>query len=140
MSTMFHYWCGLRRFWPALWLSSLLVACAPLTAAPVRHQQTVDGVTIALDAPAQARVNHSQDVVITLTDAQGAPIDNEMVYLDLVMPEHPMGLNQPIAEAAGNGRYRTTVVYIMTGDWTTDVVATVQGRDRRATFTMHVTE
>jgi hypothetical protein len=51
-----------------------------------------------------------------------------------------MGLNQPIAEAAGNGRYRATVVYIMTGDWTTDVVATVQGRDRRATFIMHVTE
>jgi hypothetical protein len=132
---------ALRRFWLILCLGGLLTACGSLFAAPATvRQQPVDGLTIMMESPEQIRINQSQNVVITLRDSQGAPVESDLVYLDLVMPEHSMGLNQPIADPAGDGVYRVTVVYNMLGDWTTSIVATVDGQEHRATFTTQVIE
>lgn len=111
-----------------------LVACSEPEV--VRQEQVVDGLTIGLEAQDSPRVNASQELVVTLADAQGAPVDDASVYLDLTMPAMPMGTNAPVAEPLGAGRYRAgNVVMDMAGDWEIAVVAEVDGNERRAVFT-----
>lgn len=118
----------------ALFLSS----CA---ASDMAHQQqTVEGLTIALEWAARPRLNQSQSFLISLTDNENKPVDNAEVYLDLDMPAMPMGTNQPIADPAGNGTYRVQAAYTMTGEWEVTVVAKVRGKEHRATFDTTVNE
>lgn len=122
----------------ALLLCMLLAACsqsAAPAASTVRQQQTVEGLTITLEMAAQPELNRPQHLVVTLTDAQGQFVDDAEVYLELVMTEHPMGTNQPIATAQGAGTYDVEAVYTMTGPWTIDVVAERGDKTYRATFT-----
>lgn len=122
-----------------------LTACSTQAAAPamqggLRQHQAVDGLNITLEMPVQPHVNQRQEIFITLADAQGTPINDADIYLVLDMTGHPMAKNQPIADAAGNGRYSTSAVYTMAGDWTIAVVANVRGQEHRATFTTQVNE
>lgn len=117
-----------------------LAACAAAPA-PTRQEQTVEGLTIGLEAPETPRLNAAQELVVTLSDAQGSPVDGATVYLDLTMPAMPMGTNAPIAQPLGQGRYSApNVVMNMTGDWEIAVVAEVDGVERRAVFTRVVVE
>lgn len=117
-----------------------LIACGPTAPATASQTQTVDGLTIALEAAATPRINDSQTFVITLTDAQGQPVDASEVYLDLTMPEMPMGTNRPIADREGPGRYSTSTAYTMSGRWEITVVASVAGTEHRALFEIQVAE
>jgi nitrogen fixation protein FixH len=119
-----------------------LPACAPAPNAPAQRtqEQIVEGITIALthtDAPA---MNATQELKVTLTDAQGARVEGADVYLDLIMPTMPMGTNRPIATPDRDGTYRVQTAFTMTGDWEVTVVATINGQERRATFTVAVPE
>lgn len=118
-----------------------LTACAAQPPAPTRQEQTIDGLTIGLEAPTTPKLNAAQDLVVTLADAQGQPVDGASVYLDLTMPAMPMGTNAPIAQPLGQGRYSAAnVVMNMTGDWEITVVAEVDGVERSAVFTRAVVE
>lgn len=120
---------------------ALLTACGGTPAPVLRQEQTVDGLTIGLEAVETPKLNAAQELVVTLADAQGAPVDGASVYINLDMPAMPMGTNAPIAEALGGGRYRAgNVVMNMTGDWQLTVVATVDGAEHSAVFTRVVVE
>lgn len=123
-----------------LLLTMLLTACASASPALATQTQTIDGLTITLEATAAPRINDRQLFTVILSDAQGQPVVADDVYLDLDMPAMPMGTNRPIAEASAPGRYTAVTVYTMSGDWTIDVVVTHAGREYRAQFTMVVSE
>jgi hypothetical protein len=117
---------------------ALLAGCgAP---APARFEQTVDGLTITLEATASPKLNASERFQITLADAQGQPVEGADVYLNMNMPTMPMGTNRPIAEPQGQGRYLARSAYTMTGEWELTVVAKVAGVEHRAVFTIPVAE
>lgn len=126
-------------FWSSMVLLLLLFSlcsCAPLIGTqPASEQQTVEGVTIGLQATTTPKVLESQEFIITVTDADGNRRDDALVYLDFNMLADKMATNQPIAEHLRNGMYRATYVYTMSGEWRVTVVAQIQGADYRATFT-----
>ena len=99
----------------------------------------IDGLTITLATAATPKLLESQEFVITLTDAQGNGVDSALVYLDFDMVMEKMGTNQPIAEPLGNGSYKATSVYTMSGEWLVTLFAEVKGKERRATFNRQVT-
>jgi nitrogen fixation protein FixH len=118
-----------------LWLIGiLLTACATPYVTLLREEQTVDGLLIALEANPNPQLNTNEVFIIALYDAQGRPVENADVYLDLDMPAMPMGSNQPIAEHSQNGQYRAETAYTMTGDWTIDVIVAYNGEEYRARF------
>jgi nitrogen fixation protein FixH len=124
------------RFALALLAAVLFIGCT--RPATITSQQTVNGLSIALERPAQPVVLHDYELTVTLTDAQGRPVDGASVYLDLTMPAHPMGINQPIAEPLGQGRYRVRAVSSMGGDWLVTIVASIAGTEHRAVFELPV--
>ncbi|NWG19769.1 MAG: FixH family protein [Chloroflexi bacterium] len=109
-----------------------LVACGP--AATISEQRAVDGLTIALERPAQPVALREYAFTATITDAADRPVDAGSVYFDFTMPQMVMGVNQPIADRLGPGRYRVRTLYSMEGDWRVTVVATIEGREVRAQF------
>lgn len=127
---------------PALLLGLALSSCGgssvPSAAAVVQQRQVVGELTIGFEHPDEVRVNQQQQLLATITDAQGRPVDDANVYFDLVMPAHPMGMNQPLAIPSGNGMYESGGVYTMDGDWLITVVATIEGQTSKATFTVPV--
>lgn len=131
-----------RPRWPALLAALLLVALAGCGAAPAvtRQEQTVEGLTIALETAERPPINTNQTFTVTLSDAQGRPVDGAEVYLDLTMPAMPMGTNRPIADPQGQGRYSAGAAYTMTGVWEIAVVAEVAGAEHRAVFTLEAIE
>lgn len=127
---------------PALFFLILLAlsACGPVAPPVERLEQTVDGLTIGLEATTSPRLNASEQLIVTLADAQGQPIDGADVYVDMVMTTMPMGVNRPIAEPQGEGRYLVSTAYTMLGEWDVTVVATVDGEERRAVFKITAVE
>lgn len=119
-----------------------LAGCATTTGSdgPLLQEQVVDGLTIGLEGTASPQLNASEELIVVLTDDQGQPVDGADVYIDLIMPAMPMGINRPIAEPQGNGRYRAGTAYTMVGAWELTVVATVDGVERRATFAITAVE
>jgi nitrogen fixation protein FixH len=119
----------------------LLSACGVADTANANTQRaTVDGLTIALEAPADPQVNQGAEFRIVLNDAEGNPVDGADVYLELTMPAMAMGTNQPIATAQGNGVYTAQGVFDMAGAWEITVHADVEGKAHQATFASDVDE
>ncbi len=116
----------------------LLAACGAGRPETLTRSQTVDGLTIAVEQPQQVVALQDYDLIVTLTDAQGNPVDGASVYLDLSMPGMTMGTNQPIADPLGDGRYRVRTVYSMEGDWLIAVHARTGGKEHVATFDLSV--
>jgi hypothetical protein len=124
----------------ALFAIPLLLAACGAAPAPLREEQVVDGVVVGLQASASPPLNASQELIVTLADGEGRPIDDADVYLDLTMPAMPMGTNRPEAEPQGQGRYRARTAYTMAGEWEITVVVEMGGAERRARFTRTVSE
>lgn len=126
----------------AVFVCLALAACnqfATLEASnTVRQQQNVDGLTITIEMAAQPELNQPQLLVITLSDAQGQPVDDADVYLDLEMAEHPMGSNKPVATPQGAGTYDLQTVFTMNGPWAITVVAERNETVYQAVFTTTV--
>lgn len=110
-----------------------LAACAgaPQT---IAQRQVVDGLTVTLERPAEIVTLRDYELTVTLSDAEGRPVDGASVYLDLVMPGMVMGVNQPIADALGGGKYRVRTAFSMDGDWQTQVHIRADGREYVAGF------
>ncbi len=59
---------------------------------------------------------------MTLTDANGEPITDAQVGLDLTMPSMWMPSNKPQAKSLGAGRYQATGRFTMRGAWQIAVI------------------
>lgn len=94
----------------------------------------VDGVTIGFEHPTKAELLKTYDVFVTLKDANGQTINGADVVIDMDMPAMSMGTSRPVADSAGDGRYRISTAYSMDGDWVITVEAAVDGNVYRATF------
>jgi hypothetical protein len=103
------------------------------------QDQTIDGITIALERPRQIAVLQDYEFFVTLTNADGERVDGATVYLEQDMPAMPMGSNQPLGEPLGNGQYRLKGVFTMDGAWKLVVHASVAGKEYAATFDQQVT-
>lgn len=130
----------------ALILASWLAACGGQPALPallagdIRQQQTVDNLTITLDAAQAPAVNQPQRLLVTLTNRSGAPVEGAEVYLDLDMDMLCLSGHKPIAEPQGAGSYLVETVYPMAGEWIIKVIAEVDGTERQAVFATDVLE
>ena len=120
----------MRLLCSILLIMSILTGCA----STMRREQTIDGLTIALEHSSIVPINTDQELLITLHDELGNPVNDAIVALDLVMPGMPMGQNKPLADPLGDGRYKVHALYTMTGNWTIYVRVNHQGKQYVATF------
>lgn len=124
---------GFIRSLGLLVLLVLVTACGN-SAIPLRETKVVDGLSITLDTPDRPKMNTAVDFVVLLNDAQGNPVNDANVYLDLDMPEMPMGVTRPVALPDGPGRYWARTAYTMEGWWEITVVVERAETTYRATF------
>jgi outer membrane biogenesis lipoprotein LolB len=115
----------------------ILAACGG--PASTTTQQTVDGLTIALQRPQQLALLQDYEFTITLTDASGQPVEGATLFVEQDMPTMKMQSNQPLGEPLGAGKYRVKGVFTMEGEWRVTVHAKVAGKDYAATFDQTVT-
>lgn len=116
----------------------LLVACGGDRPGYSSASQAADGVTIMLERPANITPLQDYEFFVTLTDGSGKPLDGATVFLEQDMPGMPMGSNQPLGEALGNGQYRIRGVFTMDGKWVVKVHAMVGGNEHIASFDQEV--
>jgi hypothetical protein len=126
------------RLLPFAFCLFMLTACSLGQSNYITQQQTVDGITIAIERPQEAELLKDYELIVTLTNAGNQPVENAQVYFDLTMRTMPMDLNQPIADPLGNGRYGARAVFAMEGDWDIIVYATVDGTEHVAEFDLRV--
>lgn len=128
---------GLAALWLVLAVA-LLTACQRGGAQPEAADQAPDvAVTFAV-SPDPPAVGWST-VVVTLTDAQGRPIQGARVALRGDM-NHP-GMRPVLAEAAdaANGQYTAQFGWTMAGDWFVIVTAELpDGRQAVRRFDLRV--
>lgn len=122
-----------------LLLVPALAACGGGRPGYITQQQPANGLTITLERPQQAQILKDYELFVSLSDAQGKPVDGALVFIDIVMPTMSMGTYQPLADPLGNGQYRIKGVFTMEGDWRLTVHAKVAGQDHAATFDQPVT-
>lgn len=102
--------------------------------------QTVNGINIALDAPATPRLLQAVVLGVTLSDSEQKPIEGADVYFDLTMPEMPMGSNKPVASEEEPGVYSAQALFNMTGKWHVTVHVDHNGTTTEALFELSVVE
>ena len=117
----------------------LLAACGGGRPGYIAEQQTVNGITIKLEHPQQLALLQNYELFVTLSGADGKPIDGATVFMEQDMPAMPMNSNQPLGEPLGNGQYRITGVFSMEGAWRLAIHASVAGQEFVATFDQTVT-
>ena len=98
------------------------------------EEQTVNGIRIKLEQPNQVALLQQYELFVTLTGADGKPIDGATVFMEQDMLAMPMKSNQPLGEPLGNGQYRITGVFSMEGAWRLTIHAKVAGQEHVATF------
>jgi hypothetical protein len=104
------------------------------TGRTVTQKQVVDHLVIVLEAPEKPQLLAEQELVVTLIDSAGKPVDGAQVWLALVMPTMQMSPNEPDAVPAGGGRYQAKALFTMSGTWNLEVHATIQGQEYVAGF------
>jgi hypothetical protein len=71
---------------------------------------------------------------LTLRDAEQRPVVGAAVQFDLTMPGMTMPPNHPQATAAGDGIYRSDVLFTMAGHWQIMADVTLPGQNQQFTF------
>lgn len=120
-------------------LMMLLVSCGgSLQQGYTTQTLETNGFTFTYEHPETADMLKDYDLFITVTDADGKPVDQATVFLDLTMPAMYMPPQQPIAEALGNGRYRVSTLFTMEGEWHVHAHAIINGTTQTVTFNQNV--
>jgi hypothetical protein len=129
---------------PILGLSMLLlIACGGLSLPPLgsdqqRFQQRIDDVTITLDSSKTPQVDQTETLRITLHDAQGRPISDAVVSVDLEMDMLCLSGMTPVGNPSGGGSYEVHTVYQMAGEWRVTVLVELGQQRHRAVFAVNV--
>jgi hypothetical protein len=76
----------------------------------------------------------STDFVVNLTDANGQPVSDATISLDLTMPEMWMPPNQLNMVAGDAGKYQASGYFTMRGLWRIEVVITRGGQKQSVFF------
>ena len=98
-------------------------ACTP-AAAPTPASLGQPEITVSTNPnPPNSLV--TTELIIDVVDASGQPLTGATVNILADMVGHSMGLMQGQATDQGNGRYATSVPFVMGGDWK----VTVEVRD-----------
>lgn len=113
---------------------------APAQEGNSSQSQTVDGVSLTLDAPATPRLLEATMLTVTLLDADHKPIEGADVYFELTMPEMPMGSNKPVASEEAPGVYSAQALFNMTGKWHATVHIDSNDQKTEALFELQVVE
>jgi hypothetical protein len=100
----------------------------------ITQQQSVGPLTIELETPDRPPLLEEQEVVVAIRDQAGHPVEGAQVWLALMMPTMAMRSNEPDALPESDGRYRAKAIFTMSGTWTVEVHATVQGQEHIAIF------
>jgi len=102
---------------------ALVSACAP-AATPTPATPGQPEITVSTNPnPPNSLV--TTELIIDVKDANGQPLTGATVNILADMVGHSMGLMQGQATDQGNGRYATSVPFVMGGDWK----VTVEVRD-----------
>lgn len=123
----------------------LLAACGgpalpALEADQQRFQQQIDGLTITFDSSKTPRVGQVETLRLILHDAQGRPINDAVVSVDLEMDMICLSGMHPVGEPAGDGEYTIHTVYQMVGEWRVTVLAETSAGPHEAVFAVDVAE
>ena len=116
------------------------VALPPVDGASVRQQQTVDGLQITLDMPREPLTFQPQQLVVSLRDGRGQPVEGAAVSLDLAMPMLCASGGTPQATERSPGSYLAETSYEMSGAWNVTVAVEQPGSRRTAIFLVNVQE
>lgn len=101
----------------------LVSACTP-AATPTPATPGQPEITVSTNPnPPNSLV--TTELIIDVKDANGQPLTGATVNILADMVGHSMGLMQGQATDQGNGRYATSVPFVMGGDWK----VTVEVRD-----------
>jgi hypothetical protein len=113
---------------PALLLTLLLLAamgCSGQPDTPAAFTRTQAGLTATLTlTPDSPVVMQPVQLLLTLRDTRGHPVDGARVAWNLTMPDMAMPENTPKAVVLGEGRYRTKAIFTMAGKWRIEATVT----------------
>jgi hypothetical protein len=76
----------------------------------------------------------ASDFVVNLTDANGQPVSDATIGLDLTMPEMWMPPNQLNLVAGGGGKYQASGYFTMRGLWRIEVIISRDGQKQSVFF------
>jgi hypothetical protein len=76
----------------------------------------------------------TSDFEVRLTEANGQPIPDATIRLDLTMPGMYMPPNKLELEPSGQGRYLATGRFTMRGPWRLEAIITVDGKTQSVFF------
>lgn len=105
---------------PLILLALGLAACAPQAASPV-------GANIALTLEPNPPVAGPGHLTVTLTGADGQPIEGADVTVEGTMGHDGMQPMRAKLKGGAGGQYEAPFMWTMAGDWTLTVVATLPG-------------
>jgi hypothetical protein len=79
--------------------------------------------------------NGDNVLTITITDTDGSPVTGAKIISTVVMTSMDMGTTHPQVKELGNGKYRTTVNFGMSGPWRVSLTVTpLAGSPQKASF------
>jgi nitrogen fixation protein FixH len=116
------------RVRPFFWIFlTFTCACVLVFAATISVYRTF---------PMHARIDqvstvsgNSTSVRLVLTDSEGEPIDQARITPDVYMLAMPMGPQQVMIKALGQGAYLALIHFSMIGSWEIDITAHADGFD-----------
>lgn len=114
-------------------LLSMFQSAQPLTAAP--SYETTYGCWMPLKITAAIKHPHSGENVLNIkvVDAKGRLVSTAKVGASVNMTTMDMGAIHPAVSSIGNGKYRATVNFSMSGPWRVDLKVAVAGMHKPQT-------
>jgi hypothetical protein len=122
------------------WLLVLPAAQAENTSLVAESQPT--GLTVALSSQlAPLTINQMHNWIVTVTSADGRPVEDATILVDGGMPAHNHGLatHPRITDYLGDGQYLLQGMrFHMNGEWVVVLRIEHSGRRHTAEFNLHL--
>ncbi|HCR72305.1 MAG TPA: hypothetical protein DIW23_12730 [Anaerolineae bacterium] len=96
-------------------LSILLAACGG-NSTPVVDNNSVN-INVTFETRPSPMMMGNGEVILTITDSNGNPIEGAVVDISMEHTGHNMGTMQGTATEQGNGRYAINAGFSMSGTW-----------------------
>lgn len=110
-------------------LSILLAACGGASA-PVAGDNVVN-INVTFETRPSPMMMGNGEVILTITDLNGNPIEGATVDVSMEHTGHNMGTMTGVATDQGNGRYAINAGFSMSGTWKLTVYVRKDGIDAK---------
>lgn len=107
-----------------VFISLLVVACGGSQPSPVASSSEIN---IEIETNPRPMMMGNGEVILTIKDSNGSPIEGATVDLTLEHLGHNMGSMTGTATEQGNGRYAINAGFSMSGTWKLTVTVTKDG-------------